>query len=485
MSLNQDIKAGPPNNELYYNPLRLFDFIKPSRILVNNVNPISGPINPTGQDKDYYINSTTGDLFENTKGQWFVVYNFSTGGGGAGITNIDNVGEGIQIFKDIVGSTANFKTLVSTGNQINITPDIPIPNSITLSMSDAYKPVTLSLVNNFPLQTGLGSGTLDPNGVLGTPDYNTGSLFVQVPNTIWICQNASLKSWIQYDSETGIDGIENTRNFGGQIFRDIVGGVAFLKVIRGGSSLVVDNFGDDFIDMKVSDTYKPLTLSNIDNIKNTYGSTTAPINTDDITKGYSIGSVFTQVNGGVVVIWVCTNNLIAAATWQSNTSTKKEYASWESIGGQPQAITGIGFQDVNFGAGVPTNTTPYPGTVFTTLQDGSRQVFRRLSGEAGKAYNVTLNMSLFSNLGPTVQEALYTVRMIRKSGVLVVRQSQGGCIFPYSTINNRNNFISVSFVYQESLSGQQDYYFQISGTVGGVSANDVDIDYWTVSISEI
>ncbi len=481
------------NNSIQYaargndnNPLALQSYIKPGRILVNNINPLVN----TGQLNDYYINSVSGDLFGPKSDVWgSPVYNFDTGGGGVGITTIENIGEGIGIFKDIVGSTAHLKTLVSTGNQINIMPDIPIVDSITLSMSDAYKPVTLSKLGNFPLEVGVGSGTTDPNGLLGEPDYNRGSLFVQVGTTdkIWVCNNATSKIWLDVTGEgSGISDLANVGS-GAGIYLDTVGGVARLKGLQGttGQILVSSSSVFQTNTIEMDDVYKPVTLSNIDNIKNTYGSVSAPLSTDDSTKGYAKGSIFTEVTpAGEIKLWICKSS-VPPALWRLYTDGHKDYACWESVGGQPQAITGIGFNDINFGAGVPLNTTPYTGSPFSTLQDGTRQVFRRSSGDAGKAYNITLNMSLFSNLGPTIQEALYTVRMIRKSGTFVVRQSQGGCIFPYSTINNRNNFISVSFVYQELLAGQQDYYFQISGTVGGVSANDVDIDYWTVSISEI
>ena len=481
------------NNSIQYaargndnNPLALQSYIKPGRILINNVNPL---IN-TGELNDYYINSVSGDFFGPKSDVWgSPVYNFTTGSGGTGITTIENIGEGIGIFKDIVGSTAHLKTLVSTGNQINITPDIPILNSITLSMSDAYKPVTLSKLGNFPLEVGLGSGTADPNGVLGSPDYNRGSLFVQVgtTDTIWVCNDAAAKIWLDISGTgEGVNDIENVGS-GAGTYLDTVGGVARLKGLQGTTNQIEVSSSSVFQTntIEMSDNYKPVTLSNIDNVKIGYGSPSAPLPSDDNTKGYVKGSLFTEVEpSGQIKLWIC-KSPVPPALWRLYTGGDKEYASWESQGGQPQSIIGIGFQDVDFGVGVPTNNTPYAGSVFTTLNDGTRQVFRRLTGDAGKAYNVTLNMSLFSNLGPTIQEALYTVRMIRKTGTLIVRQSQGGCIFPYSTINNRNNFISVSFVYQESLSGQQDYYFQISGTVGGVSANDVDIDYWSMSISEI
>lgn len=196
MALNQDIRY--TNTGPYYNDLGLYDFIKSSRILVNDVNPISGPSDAPNNDKNYWINSTTGDLFENIKGQWFLVYNFGTGGGtgDTGITNIENNGTGVGIFKDIIGRTAHLRSLRGAINQINIIQDT---DEIRLLMDSDYKPSSLSLVNNNPLQVGLGSSTFNPNGVLGSPDYIRGSIFVQVGTTdrIWICNNPATQVWVE------------------------------------------------------------------------------------------------------------------------------------------------------------------------------------------------------------------------------------------------------------------------------------------------
>lgn len=177
------------------NPYAILEYLKPGRILVNNVNPLS----TTGELNDYYINSTTGDLFGPKTEEWgSAIYNFGSGGGGGGLTNIENNGTGVGLFKNIIGSTAHFKSLLGAINKIVLTND---PDEVRINISDSYKPLTLSLLNNFPLQTGLGSATFDPNGLLGVVQgYNQGSLFVQTgtPNKLWICQNPTLTQWSEY-----------------------------------------------------------------------------------------------------------------------------------------------------------------------------------------------------------------------------------------------------------------------------------------------
>ena len=75
--------------------------------------------------------------------------------------------------------------------------------------------------------------------------------------------------------------------------------------------------------------------------------------------------------------------------------------------------------------------------------------------------------------------------MIRKTGPYVVPQSRGGAVLPVSTASNRFGFISITFVYDEALTGEQDYYFQIRGVRGAAAAPAINIDYWSVSFSEV
>lgn len=486
MALNQDIRYTRPGP--YYNPGGLFDFIKPSRILVNNVNPISGP-DGTGEDKDYYINSATGDLFENTKGNWFLIYNFATGGGGGGITNIENESSP-GFFKNIIGSTAHFKGLSGSVDQIFV--DGADPNTIFISMEDAYKPVSLNLVNNFPLQTGLGSITFDPNGTLGEDQgYNLGSLAVQVPGTIWICQDPVSKAWNKYDASDGVSSVANIGP-GVGVFSNLTAGVANLKSIIGESEEINAIDDGNSITLGINNNYKPLTLSNVQNITQGYGSPSGPTVGNDINQGYAKGALFSEVEpAGLTKLWVCRDAAAGAAVWaeisSGGSSVKKDFVMWSSIGGQPQAMPNTNFNDVNFG--VDTNPPAYAqlvGSKFTSLFDGIRQVFRRSAVSEEKTYNVTLNLSVKDFAGATTHEGEYIFKMIRKTGVFTVSQSISAFTLPASAINNRSGSLSYNFIYHEPLLATQDYYFQLRGVNNiGLTPQPFNIDYWAVGFQEI
>ena len=491
MAVSQNVRYGEFGP--YYNPSAILDMFKPGRILVNNVNPLSGP-DGTGEDKDYYINSVTGDLFENTNGQWNVIYNFDTGGGGTGITNIENIGEGIGIFKDILGSTAHLKTLVSTGNQINITPDIPIVDSITLSMSDAYKPVTLSKLGNFPLEAGLGSGTLNPNGLLGSPDYNRGSLFVQVGTVdkVYVCNDPASKVWVDITGggDAGVTSIQNTRTFGGQIWRDTVGGVASLKVIRGGSSIEVENFGTDFIDMKVPDTYKPLTLSNVDNVKIGYGEPAQPLGTDDVTKGYVKGSLYTEIEpAGANKLWICQSPTPAGsalwAEYAGSGSSVKQSALYYNV----PPVT-VNFANTNFNnlPIIAASTDFAGGATWSSVATLGTILFRRgPTTAAGKRYLVNVKLIIEDSAGATSNLHLYTFRMVQNPSGTTVTGSAGQIALNASSAANRGGTCTMPFIITSTTAATDEWYLQIKGSIAGAGGPppSVSLNEATLTFTEI
>ena len=347
------------------NPYALHGFIKPGRILTNNVNPLD----TTGELNDYYINTATGDLFGPKTNVWGgSIYNFTTGGV-SGLTNIENNGVGAGVFKNIIGNTAHLKSLDGALNQINVV------------------------------------------GVL------------------------------------------------------------------------------DEIRLSISTNYKPDTLDKVNNVFNEYGAAVPPTINNDSSQNFETGSTWTQSNGD---LYVCVDATPGAANWAQVGAAsppvvvEKERAAWESVGGQPQSIVTTGFVDLNLGANTtPINLCGYGGTPWSSIFDGTRQVFRTTSATAPITYNVSFNMRVEDFAGITTNEAIYDFRMIRKTGTLIIPQSYSGVVLPPATINNRTGFISCSFVFQESLSGQQDYYLQIRGVKAGFPAPNINIDYWSVSFSEV
>lgn len=111
MAFNQDIRFGPPEFTNFNNPNNLYTFIKPSRIITNNIGG-NAPLFNTGEDQWYFIDTDTGNFWYKNLGLWILLYTFGDGGGGA-ITDGSNVGIGNDIFKTKNGSVLEFKTIVS------------------------------------------------------------------------------------------------------------------------------------------------------------------------------------------------------------------------------------------------------------------------------------------------------------------------------------------------------------------------------------
>lgn len=303
MSLNHKVVYGPPNKDNFNNPLAIMDYLKPSRIVVNNVNPLT----TSGEDRWYYINSATGDFFEKSGGQWYLIYNFDTGGGGGGISNIENDGTGAGIFRQIIGSTAHFKSIVPAATQLIITDS---GDELRLSINGTYKPDTLSDVNN----KYFGGGASSPVGVIGSAQgASVGSFWAQTPNKLWICTDPASSSWALASSGVGIVSNINLGFGGGKVFKSTDGaGVASFRTIAGTVDQInVGENADDVI-LSMNNNYKPNTLFKVTNVLNNFdGSQPAPTAINDESQGYQAGSVW--VSGGD--LYICTNAANSAAVW--------------------------------------------------------------------------------------------------------------------------------------------------------------------------
>lgn len=308
MSLNQNIRYGPYNIKNVNNPDQLYPFIKPSRIL-------SGPVNPNDETDgtlfDYFINTTTSDFFEkNSVGTWVLIYNFDTGGGSVGITNIENETPGL--FKNIIGSTAHFKGLAGDVVANEIFVDNADADTVFLSIEPSYKPLTLSNVNN----KYMGGDTLNPNGLIGIAEgAGIGSMWGQPPSNVWICSDPATSTWILATAGIGVQSIVNVGNSEGNIYQSVdVGGIASLRSILGTSNeIVIERSGDNLnVIASIDDNYKPITLNKVVNVLNNFdGSQPAPTVNDDSSAGYQVGSVWSSGD----LLYICENASVGAAVW--------------------------------------------------------------------------------------------------------------------------------------------------------------------------
>lgn len=485
--INQKIRYAPYDGENLNNPHNLYEFIKPSRIEVGNANPDPDQFTYF----DYYINATTGDLFfKDRTGVWNLIYNFPSGGGGSGITNIEN-DSSPGLFKFLTGATAHFKGLgAGLPNQIFV--DGADPNTILLSMEPSYKPESLDLLENFPLQTGIGSGTFSPNGVVGIPEgYNNGSLFVQVSGTpqLWICINAATKVWKVFAFDGEILNINNV-GAGEELFIQPINGVAGMRTLTTTPNTVkITEDTPNTLNFDMQPTYKPTTLSLVDNKKNTQGAVVPPTSSDDNTLGYTIGSLWTTPTD----VYLCSSAATGAAIWKDIVAgvipEPKDYINWTNNAGyihNPAPDGSIQDWDAGADGNIITRVTSTP-SVWSHAHDGTRILFTKGTTSGTKAYRVDFSVIANDFLAARTDTSRYEFFFKRKADDSTLYQST--CGFTLGPTSEASGgvwgWMSHSFIIKETVTTPIGYYVKILATRGVAPAQNIFIDRWSLAISEI
>jgi len=461
--------------------------LKNGKILVDNVNPVD----TVGETNDYYINSTTGDLFGPKTRVWGdSIYNFDTGTID-GITNIQNVGTGEGLFKDINGNTANFKSLVGATLKIDVDD---IGDRVIIDIPDAYKPSTLSRLDNLPFKVALSAGASSPDGNLGTGQaFNKGSLYIQYDNTLWVCIDPSTLEWQQLiGTDSGVNDIVNVGS-GAPIYLDTVGGTARLKRLQGTTGQVLVNSSSVFETntIEMSDSYKPVTLTNVDNVKIGYGEPAQPLGTDDVTKGYIKGSLYTEIEpGGANKIWICQSPTPAgSALWEEYSggggSSVKQSAMFYGL-----IPTVINFPDNNFN-NLPISALDVDfagGATWSAPFSGSTVVFRRGPTTAvNKRYLVNVKAILNDAAGITTEPHLYTFRMLQNPSAVTQSGSVAQVALNASSGTIRAGSCSASFIITSLTAATDEYYLQIRSSKPGSPspAPSIDLEDLVVTFTEI
>lgn len=492
MSVSQQVR-GQPSVERPTGILS--DIIALHQILVNNTPPIP----TTGKEGDYFIDSGAvgGDLYgPKTGGVWGPpIYNFGSGGGGGGLTNCANIGEGVRNFQDVVGSVARFRTMTSS-LPILIEEDDPIVGSNNFSMSALYKPPLLSgIFDNAVLGVSFGVSVGDPNGVIGgLPQWPDNSVVVQAgTNHLWILQDTATKTWITFDASSGVSDIVNVGIGNGKVLKNITSGVASLKSIDGTDGQVTITDKTNEIQISMVPSYRPVTLAKLFNIQDNRGAPlSAPTVNDDSNAGYQRGSIWIEQEiGNLNKLWICNSSTPGAADWvlypSSSSTGVKDYASWHNGIGYTFTILGT-IQDFNFGdPGNIVSDVSAPSTHFSTQFDGSRQIFTRSLVTKQTNYRCSINFIARDFLGaPSTDEAVYRINCIRKSNSQRFGQSFAEMVLPISTVNQRAGFVSVDFMINEPSTAALSYYFQMEGLKsGGGAAQNINIEKWSVTFQEL
>lgn len=463
------------------NPYALKSFIKPSRILINNVPPLI----TTGELNDYYIDSATADFYGPKSDDWGApVYNFNTGGGSGGITNIINAGIGEGLFKNIVGSSANFKTLLGAMTQINITDG---GDEVRFSMNSSYKPETLDRVQNFYVS----GDTFPPNGVIGDAQgANLGSIWVQLPDTIWICQNPATSAWAPLITTDGIKSNINLGFGGGKVFKETdPAGVASFRTIAGTvNQITVDENENDVI-LSMNASYKPATLSNVANVTQGYGELSQPLTTDDDTKGYIKGSLYSEVElGGVVKLWICKDATTGAAQWSivgNSTSSQNDLYMLTTYPGLQATTFGGVLVKSKLNIGNTLNIITSRGSWSNGSIDSGAVITRVLpsNGLSSNKYLINFNLTLFRSVAAVATTRIYDIQFAEGDGSTPTLDTISGSesILIYQP-NTEYSIVYGSFIFSTVSSSAISIYPIITSRD---STAAVFVNYMSIAITEI
>ena len=483
-SINQDIRYSNSQTD-ENNPQALYNFIKPARWVFNNVNPL-----PTsGENEWFYLNTVSGDLFQKTNGQWFLVYNFTTGAS-TGITNNQSNGTGESIVLPVVGNTGEFKSILGTVDETDINDE---GNELRISMSPAYKPFLLRRIgNNRVLGASVGVDSVNPQGNLGIAEgFNRGSLFVLLGagNSVYVCEDEVAKTWSLVFSENTLASLTNIGT-GGEVYDQQVGKIAQLRTMIGqtGEIDILQNPAN--LNFSMSDLYKPVTLSNVQNVTIGYDKVSAPLPSNGSNEGYVRGSLWIETEiAGANKIWICRDPTPGSATWDefsSGGSSVKESAMFAQF---PRHIqTGLEFtpyKEINFNT---PNVIEQSGPATWSFVSGgiSGQLFRRGPSTANKRYLVTVYVEIDDFISGSTNLYDYKIRMVDDSDTFV-SGSAFSIYLPPSLTSISANTGSTSFVLSVPSAGTVNFSFQIIGSTsgGGTTAPNIGFESTTITFTEI
>lgn len=129
--INQDVRFAEYGND--NNPTALLADVKPTRIIINELGGEEPPEN-TGEDLWWLIDSDTGKFWYKNLGEWILYYVFGSGGGGGGLQDAENVGSGLEVFKDKEGLNLIFRTLISQADAAHMPIEIiQLENEVKLT----------------------------------------------------------------------------------------------------------------------------------------------------------------------------------------------------------------------------------------------------------------------------------------------------------------------------------------------------------------
>lgn len=486
MSFNQSVRYNTFGDE--NNPFSLYDYVKPPRWVFNT----SDPIDTTGEDQWFFTNITTGDHFIKTNGTWTLYYNFSTGAPVPGITAIANDGFGVQLFKNIIGTTAHFRTLQSTNGKITFAT---LPDTIDLAVNLTASDVGLGDVQDTKSNF---LAVVDPtpfNDNSPSQGYRVGSFWMNIATTparFFICRNSTPAAAVW---ELINPNLKNVTDVGGGagILRDIVSttGLVRLKTLVSSTGKITFTAGSDTVDAGVSLVKGDVGLSLLDNTRYVTNSTVNPSVSNDNTTGYVVGNLWSNSTTGQ--LYMAQSVATGAAVWtliapSSSLRTDNDFTSRRmqsvNVTTSFSALSVPVFLEVgliNYGIDSQRGTWSSGNGGFGIVQNYGPPT----NGQANNRYMITYTITARRNGASGVTND-YTIRLNTGTGGLpgngVITGSSVTLFFPPTS----EAFVSVvatkSTVYEFPSNGTVTFFFS---AVANTSTNPIVTNQLNFIINQI
>lgn len=464
MSLDQSIRYAQPNSADTNNPQSLYEFIKPSRILVQNVDPID----TDGEILDYLINNVTGTFWvKDTNAIWQQLpFTFNAGSGG--ITNIVNDGTGAPLFKSIVTNVAHFRTLANPSGKVTM---VTTANEINLGVSLNSSDVGLGNVQNIKSVFNAARAPMTLDNL--SQGYTNGSIWVDTstnPIGYYTCTSSTISAatWVLVGPSSLSTLLANVGT-GAQIYVTGSSNPANIRSLISTSNKISIATTTNELNLGVNLNKNDVGLNLVTNIKNSYSNALDPTVNDDSTRNFSVGSLWLN-QSPTLSVWYCNANAPGIAQWQKiypDVSTDDFSFLFMQGASHQTAISSYGTRQLlNIGV-VPYEIVKSRGG-WATLDSGSGPVniiWTPTNGLIGNLIEVTYNWAGFV-ANPATNDTNYVLSVNVGNG----SQPNIGVIHGSSAliaIPEASRFASTTqtFVYQ-TTSVQTNFFVSIFASTG-------------------
>lgn len=299
--INQDIRYADFGDPVD-NPLALYEFVKPSRVVFMDRPPTDAN---DGENEWSWIDTTSGVWYVKKNGVWVDEYVIGGGGPPSGINGATNLGTGAGIFDDVVGTDLTFRSLRSTDASVSIEV-LPGGQEIDIRSSSG----TVKGGDNLGAGIPLFAGEIDQRLKFRTLTSTSGRVFITAgPDTINLDINPA---------EEAVQGAVNEGG-GAPLFIDRVADNLRFRTLTSSTGKVTLAPGPLEVNFGVNLVRDDVGLKWVQNLANGWGVPFPPPASADSTNGFQQGSIWTQIGGtppaAEIRLWSCADASPGAAVW--------------------------------------------------------------------------------------------------------------------------------------------------------------------------